>query len=106
MLAESRGTVIPVGQYSIPRRHPRYLLSVPVTVHRFTPWRPVVVHGLSLDISEGGASAVLCGAPAVGEAVLVSLQLPNAPLQSLAIVRHSSATRSGFEFFTPARELR
>jgi c-di-GMP-binding flagellar brake protein YcgR len=56
------------------------------------------VHGLSLDLSRGGASAVLCGPPAVGERVRLTLQFSGASLEIPAIVRHSHSTESGFEF--------
>ena len=85
-------------QYDNLRRHPRFLISVPAIVtRRGMPGTPAV-HGLSLDISRGGASAVLCGPPAVGEIVYLSLQFSETSLESLAMVRHSDATRSGFEF--------
>ncbi len=51
-----------------------------------------------LDLSARGASAVLCGPPAVGETVRLSLQFPKDPVESLAIVRHSDSARCGFEF--------
>ena len=84
--------------YEIARRHPRFMISIPVEVTRLTIQGSPTVRGLSLDLSRGGASAVLCGPPVVGEQVAVSLQFLEASLQSLAIVRHSSSTRSGFEF--------
>lgn len=85
-------------QYDNPRRHPRFLISVPVIVtRRGLPGTPVV-HGLSLEISRGGTSAVMCGPPAVGEIVYLSLHFSETSLESLAIVRHSDSTRSGFEF--------
>ncbi len=85
-------------QYDNPRRYRRFLISVPVVVTRRSMPGTPVIHGLSLDISRGGASAVLCGPPAVGEIVYLSLQFSETSLEPLAIVRHSDATRSGFEF--------
>ena len=84
--------------YSTARRHPRFLLSLPMTLTRKGEPDQPVTHGLSLDLSRGGASAVLCGQPAVGETIRLSLRFEGAPLETLALVRHSGATRCGFEF--------
>jgi c-di-GMP-binding flagellar brake protein YcgR len=91
--------------YKATRRHPRFMISVPTRVGRSTMPNSPSVHGLSLDLSRGGASAVLCGPPAVGETVHLSLQFPGAWLETLAIVRHSNSKHSGFEFvdLSPAR---
>jgi c-di-GMP-binding flagellar brake protein YcgR len=85
-------------QYDNSRRYPRFLISVPTSLARPEKAGTPVVRGLSLDLSRGGAAAVLCGAPAVGETVRLSLHLEGASLETLAIVRHSNSTRSGFEF--------
>ena len=84
--------------YDSPRRHPRFLISVPVSLVRAEQSDLPALHGLSLDLSRGGASAVLCGAPAVGEKVRLSLQFSGGALEATAIVRHSNSKRSGFEF--------
>ena len=86
------------------RRCPRFLISVPASLSRLGNLDLPVVHGLSLDLSRGGVSAVLCGPPAVGETVRLSLQFSGDSLVTLAIVRHSNSTRSGLEFvdLTPA----
>jgi len=44
-------------------------------------------------------SALVCGAPRVGETVAIALPLADAPVEMLATVRHSSDARSGFEFY-------
>ena len=44
-------------------------------------------------------SALVCGAPRVGETVVIALSLPDAPVEMLATVRHSSDARTGFEFY-------
>jgi PilZ domain len=85
--------------YKARRCEPRYVTSVPVTLQRFLNSQPFVTHGMSLDISMGGMSALICGAPQVGETVVIELPLRNAPVELLATVRHSSDTRSGFEFY-------
>ena len=84
--------------YGVARRHPRFLLSFPLSLTRMeAPGHPVT-HGLSLDLSRSGTSAVLRGPPAVGETVRLSLQCLGIPVETLAIVRHSDSTHSGFEF--------
>jgi hypothetical protein len=44
-------------------------------------------------------SALVCGAPRVGETVVIAMSLPDAPVEMLATVRHSTDTSSGFEFY-------
>jgi hypothetical protein len=46
-----------------------------------------------------GMSALVCGAPRVGETVVIELPLMHAPIEMLATVRHSSDAKSGFEFY-------
>jgi hypothetical protein len=95
-------------RFDVARRYPRFMISIPVVVTRPAMPDAPAVHGLSLDLSLGGVSAVLCGPPLVGETVYLSLQFAEASLESLAVVRHSSSTRSGFEFMDlpgPQREL-
>jgi c-di-GMP-binding flagellar brake protein YcgR len=60
---------------------------------------PFVTRGVSLDISMRGMSALVCGAPRVGETIVIELPLRDAPIEMLATVRHSSDARSGFEFY-------
>jgi hypothetical protein len=61
---------------------------------------------LSLEVSQRGMSAVVCGAPPVGETVVISLPLPGAPFAGLAVVRYSSATCCGFEFLSMTAEVK
>jgi len=74
---------------------------MPITLQRFLRFGPFVTRGMCLDISMRGMSALVCGAPRVGETVVISLSLslPNVLLEMLATVRHSSDARSGFEFY-------
>jgi hypothetical protein len=72
---------------------------MPVTLERFLRFGPFVTRGVSLDISVRGMSALVCGAPRVGETVVIALPLPDAPLETLATVRHSTDASSGFEFY-------
>jgi c-di-GMP-binding flagellar brake protein YcgR len=89
---------LPEPLYRTTRRHPRFLLSFPLSLTRAEGAEQPATHGLSLDLSRSGASAVLCRPPPVGETVRLSLQILDAPLEALAIVRHSQPTRCGFEF--------
>lgn len=85
-------------QYDTARRHPRFFLSSPVSVRQ--PFRAGsrLTRGITLEISLGGLSAVLCGPPPVGERVSVRLKLKDSAIEAPAIVRHSSSSRTGFEF--------
>ncbi len=85
-------------QYTAKRRHPRYLLSVAVTLYRYSAAGPVVAHGMSIDISKGGIGMIVCGPPYVGEATIVNVQLLDSAFEALAVVRHSNSNRSGFQF--------
>jgi len=44
-------------------------------------------------------SALVCGAPCVGETVVIELLLQGSPVEMLATVRHSTNAKSGFEFY-------
>jgi len=99
MYVDSRGSLAPSRKYNVRRREQRYVASVPVTLQRFLRYGAVVSRGVSLDISERGMAALVCGAPRVGETVIVAMSLPKVQVEMLATVRHSSEARSGFEFF-------
>ena len=99
MYLDSRGALVPFRVYHVRRREPRYVYSVPVTLQRFLRFGPVVTRGVTLDISMQGMSALICGAPQVGETVVIKLLLRDAPLEMLATVHHSSDAKSGFEFY-------
>jgi hypothetical protein len=105
MQLETRSSAATARQYSRERRYPRHFLSAPVTTWRLLNARPQVTRGLTLEISVGGLSAVLCGPPKRGERVSVRLNLLNDVFETLAIVRHSSPARTGFEFLEPSPEL-
>jgi hypothetical protein len=99
MYVDSRGTLARSREYNVRRREPRYVCSIPVVLQRFLRFGPFLTRGVSLDISVRGMSALVCGAPRVGETVVISLSLPEAPVEMLATVRHSSDAKSGFEFY-------
>lgn len=93
------------GQHRPEKPYPRHYFSAPVTTWGLLNSGPQVTHGLTLEISLGGLSAVLCGPPKRGERVSVRLNLLNVAFETLAIVRHSSPARTGFEFLEPSPEL-
>ena len=86
-------------EYNARRREARYVYSIPLTLRRFLRFGPVATRGVSLDISMGGISALVCGAPRVGETVVIELPLSGTAVETLATVRHSSDAKSGFEFY-------
>ena len=53
---------------------------------------------MTLEISEGGMSAIVEGDLRIGEIADVDVPLPAGPLSALAIVRHKTAGHFGFEF--------
>ena len=81
-----------------PRRYPRALFSVPLTVHHLAAGGVRTSHGISLDISEGGLGALVQGSLQVGETIAVDLALVEQKISAVAIVRHTSNISSGFEF--------
>lgn len=106
MQVETRRTAASAAQYSVERRYSRHFLSAPVTTWRLLNSGPQVTRGLTLEISMGGFSAVLCGSPQVGERTSVRLKLPESSVEAVAIVRHSSAACTGFEFLELPSEFR
>jgi hypothetical protein len=90
----------------VARQHPRYLFSVPVTLRRLVRGGFQTTRGMSLDISEGGVSAIVQANLSVGETVEINLPLSACPLHTVAIVRHVTDSRSGFEFLGLTQEER
>src|SRR5579859_2986847 len=90
-----------------PRRYPRALFSVPLTVHHLVAGGVRTSHGISLDISAGGLGALVQGSLQVGDTVALDLPLAERMLSAIAIVRHTSDLSSGFEFvgLTPEERL-
>ncbi len=99
MYVDDRGTLTHSRAYNVRRREPRYVSSIPITLERFLRFGPVASRGVSLDISMRGMSALVCGAPRVGETVVIAMSLPDTPIEMLTTVRHSSDARCGFEFY-------
>ena len=84
--------------HRVARRCSRMLFSVPITLHYLMAGRLRESHGISLDISEGGLGALVEGRLHTGEAVEVFFSLTGLLFNTVAIVRHSSSSRCGFEF--------
>ncbi len=80
------------------QRHPRILFSIPITLQYLGSGGVRSGHGISLDISEGGMGALVDRVLQVGDMVGLDLELPERQLSTIAIVRYSSSSRSGFEF--------
>ena len=105
MHLEIRSSAAPKEQHRPERRFQRHFLSAPVSTWGLLNSGPQVTRGLTLDISLGGLSAVLCGPPKRGERVSVRLNLLNVAFETPAIVRHSSPAHTGFEFLEPSPEF-
>ena len=99
MHPDNQGTLRRFRDYNVRRREPRYFCSVPVTLQRFLRFGPFATRGVSLDISLRGMSAWVCGAPRVGETVVIGLPLSVAAAEILATVCHSSDAKTGFAFY-------
>lgn len=95
---QPEGHAVRLARRPYVRRHPRTLLSVPVTLQRLMAGGIRTSHGISLDISESGVGILVEGGVRVGDMVEIKLKLPERELSTIAIVRHSSSFRSGCEF--------
>lgn len=80
------------------RRHARVLYSVPITLRHLCRGGVRATRGISLDLGEGGLGAIVEGDVHVGDTVAIDLRLSEQMLTTVAIVRHTSSVRSGFEF--------
>ena len=92
--------------YPSVQRHARTLLSVPITIRHLNRNGLQTTRGISLDISEGGLGALVQGELDIGETVEIDLRLSEQPLSTVGIVRHTSNSRSGFEFLGLTAEER
>ena len=88
------------------RRHPRLLFSVPVKLRHLAAGGIRTHRGISLDISESGVAALVEGRLGIGDTIQIELKLPSGELHAIAVVRHSSPLRSGFEFIGLTAEER
>jgi hypothetical protein len=96
---------VPADRASV-QQHPRVLFSIPITLHHLGKDGIRKTRGISLDISEHGLGAIVPGDLQVGETVEIDLCLGERSLSAIAIVRHSSHARSGFEFLGLTAEQR
>ena len=89
------------------RRHVRTLFSVPIILRPLCRGGVRATRGVSLDLGEGGVGAIVQGDVQVGDTVAIDLQLSEQVLTTVAIVRHTSRVRSGFEFvgLTPEERM-
>lgn len=88
------------------RRFGRFPIAVPVDVVVLRSGVPSTIPGRSVDVGEGGVSAVLAGEVQAGESIGVSLQLPFVlePVQAKAVVRHHGPLRCGIQFIAMSPE--
>ena len=89
------------------RRHPRTLFSVPIILRHLCRGGVRATRGVSLDLGAGGIGAIVQGDVHVGDTVGIDLELRELILTTVAIVRHTSSVRSGFEFvgLTPEERM-
>jgi hypothetical protein len=80
------------------RRYRRSLFSAPIAVHHLCEGGVRTSRGISLDLGEGGLGAIVQGTVHVGDTVAIDLQLSQQLFTTVAVVRHASNVRSGFEF--------
>ena len=80
------------------RRHHRYRYSVPFTIRRSDG---TAIPAISLEMSEGGVSALIRDHLGIGE--LVEME-PIGGGKMSAIVRHTTGMVHGFEFINPTPE--
>jgi hypothetical protein len=95
-----------VTKSRVARQHTRYTFSIPVTLRHLLPGGFQTTRGMSVDISEGGISAIVQADLQIGETVEINLPLSSGPLYTVAIVRHTTDNRSGFEFLGLTAEER
>jgi TonB family protein len=82
------------------RRWLRYRVQALLDVTVVRSGVPDILPGRSVNLGEGGVSAVVAGELLPGETVGVEIRLPQAadPLRTRALVRHQDNLRSGLEF--------
>jgi c-di-GMP-binding flagellar brake protein YcgR len=88
------------------RRYPRSIFTAPLTLRHLGAGGVHKLRGITLDVSEGGMGALVQGNLQTGEAVEVDMHLDGQVLNAVAIVRHTSNVRCGFEFLGMTSEER
>jgi hypothetical protein len=86
------------------RKSPRFLISVPIDVGPADGDR-FLIHGLTLDLSQTGVGALLCGTVTPDSTVRVRLHLPAGPIETLAIVQHGQGPQWGFQFLRTSKDF-
>jgi PilZ domain len=80
------------------RRHPRYRLSVPLTI---TGGDGVIMRGISIEISASGLSAIIAESLKLNDTVEIE---PIGAVKVLALVRRNIGKIYGFEFLNLTTE--
>jgi PilZ domain len=80
------------------RRYPRVLMDVDVNIYS---QKNGLAPGRTVDISEGGISAVVPVELFIGETVKMEIRFPLESARVTAIVRSRNVFRYGFEFKQP-----
>jgi c-di-GMP-binding flagellar brake protein YcgR len=93
----------PTSGFVDARCHPRFELDVEIKIYSRTSG---LLLGRTVDISEGGMSAMLKIEVPLSEIVQLEFRLPFGFVAVRALVRHRNAFRYGFQFFEPDREAR
>jgi hypothetical protein len=106
MQLNSQPQPVPAAKSGVARKYPRYPFSVPVTLRHLLPGGFQTTRGMSVDISEGGISAIVQAMLQIGETVEISLPLSAGTIHTIALVRHVTDSRSGFEFLGLTAEER
>jgi hypothetical protein len=88
------------------RRYPRWIFSAPLTVRHLDVGGVRKLRGITLDLSGGGMGALVQGNLEPCEAVEIDLHFEDRDFNAVAIVRHTSSVRSGFEFLGMTTEER
>jgi PilZ domain len=89
---------IPASQPGERRNSARYLFSAPVLLLRLDHDPPLDTYGISLELSEGGMSALVNDALQLGEHVRVRLRLPAGDFETIATVIHRTRRHYGLAF--------
>lgn len=92
----SEPRTVPANQ----RRFPRFPVAVPLDVVVLRSGIPATIPGRSVDVGEGGVSAVLAGELLPGEPVGIQFKLPFVidPVHAKAQVRYYGPFRCGLQF--------
>ena len=98
MPVDAYPVVMTLWGYEFFRPHPRILFSIPITLRHLCAGGVRSTQGISLDLGAGGLGAIMQGQVYVGETVAIDFRLSDQPVTAVAIVRHTSRVRSGFEF--------